>query len=1002
MRTDVGKVKDPSLDLDGKRLPLLKIFQHDCWQVKPDELELLKPSIQLASNIVRVGLPYIANFLPPREEMFNDGEFYDENGQRENLCPREIILKDNPSMNEVAAALESLESLAPTIRWQTNNEMFAVSGNDRGEDSEALGWMGITRLVNEPRPWGIITDDMVVGADASSKAKGLAHRPLIIAIMGEYVKAIRNSPKGSEQRLRATFMAGITMVHEVGHAIFHQDFRSYNPPTLEEPYVGNDCSSELGISFIKWIFGGFHPNIAALKDYTLTDYTAHLDWTEHYNMDIERRPLYKTLYSISVPWIEEKLTQKWWDDLPSPKHLTDFSSKAKEALKPITDTRSDETATARLPEWLYSWMLGSAKWKYDFNFRKRGYRPGDIVEGLSEEEIAWAKANQPLTRHDAVFASKSPEGLKLAQRCARLMMMDPESNEDEEEEGFMRSLDDHLHDRFGGVPASKDDVVGLDIEDGVLEKDVLPPTDKENTLLTRMVVRYLPGEDISAKRPRDDDDDKQGRPVKRSKVSTEVERFLDKSSPFNLASGMTRVEIHNLCASRKIPGYTRVEPNEYWQQAHPNLDDGQEDLWVAVGLSNDMIDTALVHLFLDDIDARIRLKQASLDSVQDWGWPQLRQFCLSNEIDFRGATGAAKVRGLVRDWKRAEIESLQAASADQSQSLESQTDDPSANPEKWTLDGLQHFCQQNDLPSTGTKTSLIIRTKRYEREQAKGVVHPRRVQRHRLDANGFEVYSFRAILGQSTVGSLKNGLFIAGNFLPSAILSLYFAGSISQTLHDDQTLLTYNTPTTDWTTLRLKVASKRRGPGSSLATAINVDAPHPKIKFSTPLSVRGTTFASAARGPAFPVVTFGNELTPLERAAAARADPKVQRKAEVLLGGANPTFSELLTSIGNRAPKLDQIMLAGGKFQLAGRVSRSGLEILEEVEDYQDGEEQRKRALEALMKGPAMGAGEERDPVEGYPKAGSSHMADLFWAQNKKFSPREDDGDEYEEGFGGV
>jgi hypothetical protein len=999
LKTDVGKVQDPSLDLSGKRLPLLKIFQHDRWEVKPEDLDLLKPSIQLASNIVRVGLPYIASFLPPRDGMFDDGEFYDQDGQRENLCPREITLKDNPSENEVAAALESLENLAPFIRWQTNNEMFAVSGEARGEDNEALGWMGITRLVDEPRPWGIITEDMVVEADASSKTQGLAHRPLIIAIMGEYVKAIGNSPKGSEQRLRATFMAGITMAHEVGHAIFHQDFRSYNPPTLEEPYVGNDCSSELGISFIKWIFGGFHPDVAELKDHKLTDFAAHLDWTENYCMGIERRPLYKTLYSISIPWIEEKLTQGWWDGLPSHELLIDFSSKAKEGLKPVTDPKSNESATARLPEWLYSWMFGSAKWNYDFNFRKRGYRPGDKVEGLSEEEIAWAKANQAFAKHDAVFASKSPEELKQAQRIAR--MLDHESAEDEEEEGFMRPLDDDP--RFGGVPASKDDIVELHIEDGVLEKDVHPPREKDETPLTRIIVRYLPDEDTSAKRPRDDDDKQGRRPVKRAKVSTEIKKFLEKSSPFSLAREMTRMEIHNLCASRKIPGYTLVEPNEYWQQAHPDLDDGEEDLWVAVALSNDMIDTALVHLFPDDIDAKIKLKQTSLDSVQDWGWPQLRQFCESNGIDFRGAAGTAKVRDLVQDWKRAEIESLQAASDDQSQSLESQTDDLSANPEKWTLDELQNFCQQNDLPSTGTKTSLIIRTKRHKREQAKGVVHPRRPQHHRLDANGFEVYSFRAILAESTVGSLKSALFVAGNFHPSATLSLYFGGSIFKPLRDDEALLTYNTPTPDWTTLRLKVASKwKTGPGSSPATAIDVDAPRPKIKFSTPLPLPETSLASAAIEPSFPVVTFGDQLTPLERAAAARADPKVQREAEVLLGGANPTFSELLTSIGNRAPKLDQMMLAGGKFQQVGRASRSGLEILEEVEDYEEGEEQRKKSLEALMKEPGMGEGEERDPVEGYPKPGSSHMADLFWAQNKKFNPRDDEGDEHGEGFGGL
>ncbi|KAG0649295.1 hypothetical protein D0Z07_4349 [Hyphodiscus hymeniophilus] len=999
--TDVGKVKEPDLNINGKRQPLLKIFGYEHWQVNPEELEVLKPSIQLASNLVRVGMPYIASFLPSRKEMFNDGELLDRNGLRKNLCPTEITLKNNPNKKEVAAALESLENLDISIKWQINNEMFAVSGQSTDSDSRALGWMGITRLTDEPRPWGPISDEMLVGADAVSMSLGLDRRPLIIGIMGEYVKTIKNSPKNSEQRLRATFMAGITMAHEVGHAMFHQDFRSYNPPSLEEPYVGKDCSAELGIAFIKWIFDGFHPNPASLRGHKLTDYTAHLEWTEHYDTDIDRRPLYKTLYSISVPWIEEKLTQGWWDSLPSARHLIEFSSKAKKALKPIISSASVDTATARMPEWVYSWVTGNASWNNDFSLRKRGYRHGEKVEGLTEEEIAWVKANQPLTRYDANIASKSPEEQAQIQRRARLIGLD--DSEDEEEEVFMGGSGARQA-SFGFAPAAPNDIVVLDSNDGILEKNF---SNGNHTMpLTDIVVRYLPEEEASTKRTRDGDQDQNGVSIKRAKLhsrSTEADKFLDRSSAFALATTMTRIEIHNMCMARKIPGFAQVQPTEDWQQSHPNFEDDPEDFQVPLALSNDMIEAAVIHLFPNDVDAQIQLKEASLDTVSNWGWPQIRQFCETNGLEYEGAAGGAEVRNIVSKFKRDEIEDLRLRSV-QFSSLPHDPVVAANNPVDWTLRDLQDFCTEHNLPTTGTLTSMRIRVKRWQHQKSHGSF-PRRTQLHRLDGKGFEIYTFRAHLGASTVGALKSALYIAGDFPPEAVLTLFFRDQYYHALQEDLPLLAYNTPTPDWTTLRLKVASKwKPAPGSTLATAIDVDA-RQKAKFSTPFLPPGGEVPSAALH--FPVITYGSEPTPADIIAAARADPRTKREADVILKGANPTFSELLSSVGMRAPRLDQMLLAGGKFQRkageeAGLIlSQSGMEIFEEVEDYEDEKEEMKRRLQAVMESKTGekvmegGGKRKRDPLEGYPPLGASHMADLLYATSKKLKRGRDSDAEY-------
>ena len=792
----------PSPDLNGTRQPLLKIFEWARWEVKPEELELLKPSIQLASNLVRVGMPYIATFLPPRDGIFKDGALLDKDGQRTNLCPTEIPLKQNPSEDEIAAALDALEELAPSIRWQTNYEMW---GTVSGDGESAFEWMGVTRLVNEERPWGVIDPESIEAEDAESMRNELNHRPLIIGIMGEYVNAIKNSRRTSEEHLRATFMAGITMAHEVAHAILHRDFRSYNPPALDEPYIGQSCSREVGIAFITWIFDGFHPNAGELDGHSLVEFTAHLSWVQHYTVDIDRRPLYKTLYSISVPYIQEKLTQSWWDSLPLPSELVDFSSKAKERLKPIIDPNSSQAATARHPEWAYSWMSGTARWKSDWDFRKPGFRATDKLEGISEEEVAWQKARQPLKGWEAALAALPPSELKDYQRRYR----NPGDNEDDEE--------------IFGVPVIDDaDIGGLVIDDGMVEKDVFSPLEDDTSPLTRIVVRYLPSEEASTKRPRVDEYNNDGD--------------------------------HNKRTGKK-----------------PRLGSQHYD---------------------------------------------------------HGSSGDEADPPLPEKDRAAEKDANEKAST---------------NPESWPLRDLKDFCWQQDLPETGTKTSLITRVKRYLKERASGRRASRPPQRARTDSNGFEVYIFHAILGQSSVAALKSALLTKAGLPPEATLTLYFRNDYGSPLGDHEPLSKFARG--DWHTLRLKVArSSRLGPGTARDNPIVLDA-----------------------------------------------EPGVlQRELAVLVGDARPTFSELLSSVGQRAVSLDRAVQAGGRFadRREPRPATSGLSVLGEMEDQLEDEETKIKNLKALMAAPRSVAGQ---PEDRSPPVGTSHMADLFRAANRKHDPHQEE-----------
>lgn len=255
-----------------------------------------------------------------------------------------------------------------------------------------MHWLGVTRLVDVERQWVTEEPETIDVADEESIRNNLVHHPLIIAIMGEYVDGIRNSPKRSEQRLRAVFMAGITMAHEVGHAIFHWDFRSLNPPNLAEPYVGDGVHRELGFSFITSIFNRFHPNEAEVDDREVGTFKAHLKWEQHFKYGDER-PKYKTLYSISMDYVQEKLTKALWDGLPSPQMLLGFSSKAKEGLKPVTDPDPTRTATARQAEWRCEWATGLPMWKFSMDYRTPGFTQKDNID-VSKEEIEWQTAHQ--------------------------------------------------------------------------------------------------------------------------------------------------------------------------------------------------------------------------------------------------------------------------------------------------------------------------------------------------------------------------------------------------------------------------------------------------------------------------------------------------------------------------------------------------------------------------------------------------------------------------------
>ena len=223
-----------------------------------------------------------------------------------------------------------------------------------------------------------------------------------------------------------------------------------------------------------------------------------------------------------------------------------------------------------------------------------------------------------------------------------------------------------------------------------------------------------------------------------------------------------------------------------------------------------------------------------------------------------------------------------------------------------------------------------------------------------------------------------------GNFPPEVILTLYFKSDYGFPLKDDQPLSKYSL--SNWETLRLKVArSSRFGAGSTPDNPIDIDA-KPVVHFNDSITLPGSTIASAIEIPDFPIITIDDEPTPAEVFRVGKKDPAAQREVAVVANGTNLTFSELLSSVGNRALSLDRFVQAGGRFadRKNPQPATSGLSILGEIEDHLEDQGNKEKNLKAVMETPDSLPGK---PEDRYPQIRTSHMADMFHVMNRKGVP---------------
>ncbi|KAI0803967.1 hypothetical protein GGR55DRAFT_339760 [Xylaria sp. FL0064] len=322
-------------DLQGQVHPLFVNWV----KTKPELRKELEQPILLAGKILEtVGLPWLSDFLID--------DIFDENypgrapgdssivipSRERNNTPHSIVrhhrmygaTREKKTKWEDSARDTLRNDLPKLVQWQLDENIF-----------QERGWNGYT--CRHPR--GDLSSSEIDKYETIEKFDNICphkgSRNLTILITTEFPARLaelrRQGKARSEEYLLTAFMATVTILHELGHAIYWRDRRSLTWD-LREPFYGADLEMELGDSFVAAIFGGWIPHpvreLSRLReDFSFADGIA---WRQALNWDHHRmRPKYRAHYSISVDYIARLFTEASWSvtvdktaDLVRPKFLT--------------------------------------------------------------------------------------------------------------------------------------------------------------------------------------------------------------------------------------------------------------------------------------------------------------------------------------------------------------------------------------------------------------------------------------------------------------------------------------------------------------------------------------------------------------------------------------------------------------------------------------------------------------------------------------------------------
>ncbi|KAI1461364.1 hypothetical protein F4805DRAFT_279907 [Annulohypoxylon moriforme] len=318
----IGTTEPLDLSLQGEIHP---VFAN--WVDTDPELrkELEQPLLLATRMLDAAGLPWISDFLahdvfaedyPGRKPSCRCSFTHSAASPRLNgeVVPRSIVrhhratwASEEVKAEWIITAEDQIRNrMAKSLTWQLDTEMFSEKG-----------WVGYT--CRHPRN-GLALDeiDRYETIQEWDKKCEDGWRNQTILVTAEFPKRLmelrRQGKEDGEEYLLISFMAAITLLHELGHAVYWKDSRALTRD-LHEPYYGADLQMELGDSFIASIFGGWIP--VPIKDFAQLknrlDFSEGLAWRQTLTWDLHRlRPKHRVHYSIPVNYITHLFSDKCW------------------------------------------------------------------------------------------------------------------------------------------------------------------------------------------------------------------------------------------------------------------------------------------------------------------------------------------------------------------------------------------------------------------------------------------------------------------------------------------------------------------------------------------------------------------------------------------------------------------------------------------------------------------------------------------------------------------
>ncbi|KAH7391498.1 hypothetical protein BKA64DRAFT_106448 [Cadophora sp. MPI-SDFR-AT-0126] len=133
---DYGPVRPSNLQATAN-FPLHAFFNRGSWSsVSDEDYNLIRPSMQLASNLIQVGMPYLCSFVPSSRA-------------HDHLADRRAHIKSSYQIDpqlwteeDIHETRDELLRIANCVDWELNDTI--------ARDNK---WLGITRLVTSEK-WG--------------------------------------------------------------------------------------------------------------------------------------------------------------------------------------------------------------------------------------------------------------------------------------------------------------------------------------------------------------------------------------------------------------------------------------------------------------------------------------------------------------------------------------------------------------------------------------------------------------------------------------------------------------------------------------------------------------------------------------------------------------------------------------------------------------------------------------------------------------------------------